>query len=62
MTGAAFAAFVIGAALLAGVLSGILPPAWGHLAIVLLLGARIEHRVRNDYHDRPTPAPQGRAN
>jgi hypothetical protein len=43
MTGATFAAFAIGAALLAGVLGGMLPPAWGHLATVLLLGARIEH-------------------
>jgi hypothetical protein len=42
MTGATFAAFVIGAALLVGVLSGILPPVCGHLATVLLLGARIE--------------------
>lgn len=44
MRGAAFAAWVAGAALLAGVLAGALPAAWGHLAVVLLLGARIEHR------------------
>lgn len=44
MRGATFAAWVSGAAVLAGVLSGILPPVWGHLATVLLLGARIEHR------------------
>jgi hypothetical protein len=43
MMGATFAAWVAGAALLAGVLAGILPPAWGHLATVLLLGARLEH-------------------
>jgi hypothetical protein len=45
MTGAAFAAWVAGAALLAGALAGILPPAWGHLATVLLLAARIESRL-----------------
>jgi hypothetical protein len=44
MRAAPFAAWVIGAALLAGVLSGIVPAAWGHLATVLLLGARIERR------------------
>jgi hypothetical protein len=46
MTGATFAAWVAGAALLAGVLAGIVPAAWGHLATVLLLGARVEHRAR----------------
>jgi hypothetical protein len=50
MTGATFAAFAIGVALLAGVLSGILSPAWGHLATVLLLGARLEHSRRRVRH------------
>lgn len=46
MTGAAFATWVAGAAVLTGVLAGLLPPAWGHLATVLLLSARLEHQAR----------------
>lgn len=45
MMGASFVAFVVGVVLLVGVLSGMLPPTWGHLAAILILGARIEARL-----------------